>query len=39
LIHKAEIKAESILKGKPEGEAVMPGFDFLSGIMTLLLSR
>jgi len=38
LIHKAEIKADSILKGKPEGEAVMPGFDFLSGIIMLMLS-
>ena len=38
LIHKAEIKADNILKGKPEASAVMPGFGFLSGIITLLLA-
>ncbi|MDP3105787.1 MAG: multiheme c-type cytochrome [Candidatus Methanoperedens sp.] len=38
LIHKAELKAENILKGKPEAAADIPGFDFVSGIMTLLLA-
>jgi len=38
LIHKAEIKADNILKGKPEAAAVMPGFGFLSGIITLLFA-
>jgi hypothetical protein len=38
LIHKAEIKADNILKGKPEAAASIPGFDSLMGIMTLLLA-
>lgn len=38
LIHKAEVKADNILKGDPEAAAAIPGFDFLSGIMTLLLA-
>jgi predicted CXXCH cytochrome family protein len=38
LINKAEIKADNILKGKPEAAAEIPGFDVLSGIMTLLLA-
>lgn len=38
LILKAEIKADNILRGKPEATTELPGFDFLSGIMTLLLA-
>jgi len=38
LIKKAEVKADNILKGKPGAAADIPGFDFLSGIMTLLLA-
>ncbi len=38
LIHKAQVKADNILKGDPEAAATLPGFDFLSGVMTLLLA-
>lgn len=38
LIKKAEVKADNILKGKPGAAADIPGFEFLSGIMTLLLA-
>ena len=38
LIHKAEVKADNILKGKPEAAADIPGFDLVSGIMTLLIA-
>ncbi len=38
LIHKAEIKADNILMGKPEGAADIPGFDFLMGIITMMLA-
>ncbi|VVB91011.1 Cytochrome c554 and c-prime [uncultured archaeon] len=38
LIHKAEIKADNILRGKPEAPADIPGFDFMAGLMTLLLA-
>jgi len=38
LIHKAEVKADNILKGKPQAAVDIPGFDFMSGIMTLLLA-
>jgi predicted CXXCH cytochrome family protein len=38
LIHKAEIKADNILKGKPGAAVDIPGFDFLSGVMTILLT-
>lgn len=38
LIKKAEVKADNILKGKPEAAADIPGFDLMSGITTLLLA-
>lgn len=38
LINKAEVKADNILIGDPEAAAKIPGFDILSGIMTLLLA-
>ena len=38
LIKKAGVKAENILKGKPEAAVDIPGFDVMSGIMTLLLA-
>ncbi len=38
LIKKAEVKADNILKGKPGAAVDMPGFDLISGIMTLLLA-
>jgi len=38
LIHKAEVKADNILRGKLGATAELPGFDFVSGIMTLLLA-
>lgn len=37
LIHKAEVKADNILRGKPEATMYLPGFGFLPGIMALLL--
>ena len=36
LVHKAELKADNILKGDPEAAAKIPGFDLLSAIMSLL---
>lgn len=38
LINKAEVKADNILRGKPDATMDLPGFGILSGIMTLLLS-